>query len=37
MLHKREERVERDKYFEGATWMGKQAVQVCDDGLQRFA
>ena len=27
---------DREKFYEGAAWMGKQAVTECDEGLKRF-
>ena len=35
-MHRKEERLEKDKFYEGATWMAKQQVSVCEDGLKKF-
>ena len=36
MKQRRDEAVEKDKFYEGASWLAKQSVTLCEDGMRKF-
>lgn len=32
-LEKKDEKLQKEKFYEGATWLGKQSLKVAEDGM----